>query len=58
MCQFSRINELPWPDENLTRAFDLRDAVLGERDLGVASAAAVDGPFGFACYVPQRLERK
>ncbi len=56
--QFSGINELPWPDENLTRASDLRDAVLGERDLGIASTVAVDGPFGLAGCVPQRLETR
>jgi len=56
--QFSGINELPWPDENLTRAPDLRDAVLSERDLSVAGAAAVDGPFGLAWCAPQRLEKR
>ena len=58
MRQFNGIIEFPRPDEYLTRAFDLRDAVLGERDLGVAGAAAGDGPLGLAWYVPQTLERR
>jgi hypothetical protein len=56
--QFSGINELPWPDENLARASDLRGAVLCERNLGVAGTAAVDGPFSLAWCAPQRLERR
>jgi len=58
MRQVNGIVELPRPDEYLTRAFDLRDVVLGERDLGVAGAAAGYGPLGLAWYVPQTLERK
>jgi hypothetical protein len=58
MRQFNRIIELPRLDEYLSRAFDLRDVILGERDLGVAGVAAGYGPLGLAWYVPQTLERR
>lgn len=56
MGQFGGVNELSWPDQCFACAFDLGDAIIGQRDLGVSGAAAVDGPFSFA-YCGQAIRK-